>query len=172
VGPDAGERLHLSGSWGFVRGGWKEWSSGASEWMFRWFLSALQSGPDVVEGAGTWVSEADDLRSALPIEDGDETPVVRGYRTMMFLPSWAVDRLGGAWAVEEQAPVSRVERLAGGGVATLLCHGPDELTEERLTAWRRYLLPVTRLPTADTASATDERPSRPFDLLATDWPYR
>jgi hypothetical protein len=172
VAPDAGDRLHLSGSWGFVRGGWQEWGSGASEWMFRWFVSALELGPDVVEGAGTWVREADDLRLALPIGHGDETPVVRGYRTMMFLPASAVDRLGGAWAVVEQAPVSRVERLAGGGVATLLCHGPDELTDERLTAWRAYLRPVTRLPTADTAVKTDERPARPLDLLESDWPYR
>jgi hypothetical protein len=140
--------------------------------MFRWFVDALQIGLDVVEGAGTWVAEADDLRFALPVDDGDETPVVRGYRTMMFLPAWAVDRLGGAWAVVEQAPVSRVERLRGGGVATLLCEEPDQLTVERLTAWRQYLLPVTRLPTLDTAMPSKVRPSRPLDLLESDWPYR
>ena len=109
-------------------------------------------------------------------------PSVPGYRTILYLHPAAVLELGGVDAVAAHAPVAVVRPLdhpdGSIGIAAMLCRNPDDLTVNRLEAWRQYLLPVVNLPQEHyrPTSWADFRPEgwlagvdRPLDVLPRDF---
>ncbi|MDJ0770491.1 MAG: hypothetical protein QNJ12_16985 [Ilumatobacter sp.] len=177
VRPDGGSSMPLAfrASWTFWGEAWREWAPAASDALFDLFVEVAEAA-ELISGLATWADDPNETYNyaANLWRDRGSEPFVPGYRTMVFLPPEAAARLGGSERVVSEAPVERVSVLDRGGVVAMLCHSPDQLTENALSSWRDFLLPVVTLPDFEHARSTwtPTTPTRrPLDVLASDWPH-
>jgi hypothetical protein len=162
------------------------WAGEFSDAMFETFVATLNVSTPLTAWASWWGPEGLNYHyewlSGMAASHERGEAIVPGTRAILHLPPAAVGELGGVDAVRRDAPVLDVREIPGqgdeAGVAVRLCRLPDELTEERLTGWRSYLLPVLDLPSEDRVPSNwTNRPAngwlsnqgKPLDILSSDF---
>ena len=109
---------------------------------------------------------------AAALEEGK--PMTPGTQTILYVPPADVAALGGSERACRDAPVLDAVEIRHGdgiGIAFRLCRVPEELTTERLMAWREYLLPVLPSTVSNTNGLVD-LDERPLDILPVDFDGR
>ncbi len=157
-----------------LSGLWNEWAGAvgdaALEWM-HWIVSRFPASGGELGWQHTTNRDSQYLLN--PFLPAHPSPFVRGYRTIVYVPSRLVEVLGGHDRVLAEAPAETVrlvmrDGIEAGVVAQLTCD-PRSLTSEQLDAWRTYLLPISTLAPDDKYPTGWHPDSRPLDVLQYDW---
>lgn len=168
-----GRRPNASSSLRFKDDEAERWSGEWSDALFELFTQ-LVSVREPLMARSSWFREHEDefaYERMVDLSDklDADRSIVPGTRWMLYLNPEAVMTLGGVERVWRDAPVLDISQISHGdrtGVACRLCRLPEELTRERLSAWREFLHPVLDLP-HDRKYVRELR--RPTDILPTDF---